>query len=143
MTCETKGVAALLLVIVATACARPGDLGPAGPPAPTAVMCADVSHLRQRATDERRQVAETTSDQTKVVAASRATFYMLLASVADLKCRTSSDAADASLSAALAEAQRAESAGTFYEAAVRWAQAGMAASQAVSDLAGQPSASSK
>jgi hypothetical protein len=97
--------------------------------------------LRQRAANERRQVAETTSDQARIVGGSRASFYMSLASVADLKCRVASTDADAALNVALTAARRAAAAGTFYASAVRWTEAGVAASQAVSTFIGQLPAS--
>jgi hypothetical protein len=124
----------VLGLTLATACDRPNDVGPIGSPAPTAVTCADAAQLRKRAADERRQTVETTSDQEKIIAGSRAAFYMSLAITADLKCKVTSTEADATLTRALAAAAKAEGTRSFYESAVLWAEAGMAASEAVSIL---------
>lgn len=137
MTDRNSLFATIVALTVTAACDRPGGPGPTGSPVPTAVACADAPRLRQRAAEEQLQVAETTSDQTRIVGASRASFYVSLAIVADLKCRVASADADTALSAALAAARSAEAAGTFYETAVRWTEAGVAASQAVSALIGQ------
>src|SRR5688572_26031328 len=66
-------------------------------PAPSAVNCADASELRQRALADRRQREETRSDQERIVAGSRATFFAALATVADLKCKMTLAEADEAL----------------------------------------------
>ena len=124
-------VAALGLAL-AIACDRPNDVGPANSPAPAAVTCADAPQLRQRALDERRLSVGTTSDQEKIVAGSRATFYMSLAIIADLKCKVTSAEADATLTRALAAARKTEGTRSFYERAVLWTEAGVTASEAIS-----------
>jgi hypothetical protein len=93
-------------------------------PAPTAVHCTDAPQLRQRAVDARRRSVETSSDQARVVAGNRATFYASLAIIADLKCRAALAEADEALKPALDAARKAEAAGSFYEEAVHWGEAG-------------------
>lgn len=134
-------MSAVIFALTATAaCDRPSDPGPAGLPVPTAVTCADGPQLRQRADAERLRIAEITSDQGKIVGGSRAHFYMSLAIVAELKCKVTSADADIALSVALRAARDAEDAGTFYETAVHWTEAAVAANQAISEFIGQLSA---
>lgn len=124
----------VVCLALVTACDRSGDVGPVGSPVPTAVICGDAPQLQQRALDARRQHAETTSDQATIISGSRATFYLSLATIADLKCTVASADADAALTQALAAARRAEETGSFYESAVQWTEAGMSATDAVSLL---------
>jgi len=133
----------VLGLALATACGRPDDGGPIGSPAPTAVSCEDAARLRERAADERRLALETTSDQEKVIAGNRAVFYTSLAITADLKCNVSSTEADVALARALAAAGKAGATRSFYERAVLWTEAGVAASEAVSLLMEQLSSSPK
>lgn len=125
---------AVLGLTLAAACDQSSDVGPVNPPAPSEVTCADAPQLRQRALDARVQRVETTSDQGKIVAGSRAGFYTSLAVVADLKCTVTSAEGDAALTLALTAARNAEGAGSFYETAVLWTEAGVAASDAVSEF---------
>lgn len=143
MEYRNRTLMAVLGLALATACGRPNAMAPVGAPAPTAVSCADAAALRQRVADERRQAVETTSDQEKIIAGNRAAFYMSLAITAELKCKVTSTEADATLELALAAAGKAEGARSFYESAVLWTEAGVAASEAVSILMAQLSSSAK
>ena len=98
---------------------------------PTAVNCADAAQLRQSAVAERSQSAETSSDQKKIVASYRATFYASLGIIADLKCRVTVPEADQALKAALDAARKAEEGRGFYQKAVWWGDADFLATQAV------------
>lgn len=126
----------VLSLALSAACDRPADERPiaTSAPAPTTVSCGDAAQLRQRALDERLQHVDATSDQQKVLAGSRASFYMSLANIADLKCKGTSAEADAMLEKALTSARGADGAASFYEAAIGWTEAGVAASEAVSML---------
>ncbi len=117
-----------------TACDRTGDVGPVGSPVPIAVICGDAPRLQQRALEARRQHAETTSDQARIISGSRTMFYMSLATIADLECTVASVDADAALRQALEIARQAEETRSFYESAIQWTQAGISASDAVSLL---------
>ncbi len=145
MTNQIRMFAIMVALTGTTACERSTDPGPTGSPGPTAVTCADGPQLRQRADDERLQISEMASDQGKIIGGSRASFYMSLAIIADLKCKDTSADADANtaLSVALSAARDAEGAGTFYETALHWIEAGIAANQAIAALIGQLSASSE
>jgi hypothetical protein len=137
MTYRSQIFVVTLALTVTTACERSTDQAPTGAPAPTAVVCTDAPQWRQRANDERQLIGEATSDQAKIVGGSRANFYVSLAVVADLKCKVTSADADALLTLALSAARNAEGASNFYETAIRWSEAGMAASQAVSKFVEQ------
>jgi len=100
-------------------------------PAPTAVNCADAPQMRQRALDDRRRGIETSSDQEKIVAGNRATFYASLATIADLKCRVTLVEADEALKPAFDAARKAEATTSVYEQAVQWNDAGFIATQVV------------
>lgn len=130
-----------VVLALAAACDRADAVVPPNAPAPTAtaptaVACADAAQLEQRARDERGKNFSATSDQEKVLAGSRATFYGSLAVAAGLKCKGTSAEADAALAQALDAARKAEEASTFYESAVQWTKAGVAANEAVSLLVG-------
>ena len=103
-------------------------------PAPTAVNCGDAAELAQQAGDGRRQRDETNSDQERIVASNRATFYASLAIIADLKCKLSLPEADEALKPAFAAAGKAEATNSFYERAVWWGDAAFLATQVVSTL---------
>lgn len=100
-------------------------------PAPTAVNCGDAAQLEQRALDDRRRRDETSSDQEKIVAGNRGTFYASLAIVADLKCRVTLAEADEALKPAFDAARKAEATRSFYERAVLWSEAGLIVTQVV------------
>ena len=128
---------ALASVIAITACYGANERGSVSAPpspAPIAVACADGSQLRQRALDDRRRRDETTSDQEKIVAGNRATFYASLAIIADLKCQVTLAEADEVLKPAFEAARKAEATHSFYERAVHWSEAGFVATQVVSML---------
>jgi hypothetical protein len=101
---------------------------------PTAVNCADVSDLRQRALADRRQREETRSDQERIVAGSRATFFASLATIADLKCKVTLAEADGALKPALDAARQAQASDSFYERAALWGEANYLAAQVVAML---------
>ena len=103
-------------------------------PAPTAVNCADASDLRQRALDERRQREATRSDQERILAGSRATFFASLTTVAELKCKVTFAAADDALKPAFEAAHKAEATESFYESAVHWGEAAFISTQVVEML---------
>jgi hypothetical protein len=131
---------ALAAVIAAVACETANGSGSAGArsaPAPSAVNCADAPQLRQRALDDRRRLAETNSDQERIVAGNRATFYVSLATIADLKCTVTLAQADEALKPALAAAAKAQETHSFYERAVYWSEASYLASQVVPMLVKQ------
>ena len=109
-------------------------------PAPTAVSCADASDLRQRALDDRRQREETRSDQERIVAGSRATFFASLATIADLKCKVTLAEADDALKPAFDAARKAEATSSFYERAAQWGEANYFAAQVVPMLTKELSA---
>lgn len=125
---------ALGALVAVTACGatNPGVSASAGAaPAPTAVSCGDASALRQQALDARRQREETNSDQTRVVAGNRATFFASLATIAELKCKVTLPEADEALKPAFDAARKAEATHSFYERAVHWSEASYIAAQAV------------
>ena len=114
--------------------ARRGD-GYAQPsPTPTAVNCGDAAELAQKASDGRRQRDETPSDQEKIVASNRATFYASLAIIADLQCKLSLPESDDALRPAFEAARKAEATSSFYERAVSWGDASFLTTQVVATL---------
>ncbi len=129
--------------LIAAACYGANKGGSDSAPAPTAVNCADAPQLRQRALDSRRRSIETTSDQEKIVAGNRATFYASLAIIADLKCKVALAEADDALKPAFDAARKAEAARSFYKEAVHWGEAGFIATQVVPMLMKQLSAPPK
>ena len=104
------------------------------PETPTAVNCGDAAELAQKASDGRRQRDETNSDQEKIVASSRATFYASLATIADLQCKLSLPEIGEALKPAFEAARKAEATSSFYERAVWWGDASFLATQVVSML---------
>jgi hypothetical protein len=81
--------------------------------------------------DDRRQHDETNSDQERIVAGNRATFYASLAIIADLKCQVTLAEADEALKPAFDAARKAEATRSFYERAVWWGEAGFIVTQVV------------
>ena len=120
-------------LVTAAACEVAGGASASSPP-PTAVACSDAPQLQQRALDERRRREETRSDQEKIVAGGRATFYASLATIAQLICKATVADVDEILKPALAAARNAEAAGSFYERAVHWADANFILAQAIDRL---------
>jgi hypothetical protein len=143
MARRSRIIVAVLCLVATTACDGANRGRSDYSPAPTAVNCADASQLRQRALDDRRQRVETRSDQEKIVAGNRATFYASLAIIADLKCRVSLAEADEALKPAFDAARRAEATRSFYEGAIHWGEAGFIATQVVPMLMNQLSAPPK
>jgi hypothetical protein len=137
---QTVGIVLGVVTIAACGVAEKGRSDQ--PPPPSAVSCQDAAQLRQRAADDRRLSVGSSSDQDKVVAGSRATFYAALATVAALKCEVTMPAADEALQPAFDAARTAHAAGTFYEEAVQWGDAAFVTTQVVPMLvqqrAGQP-----
>jgi len=103
-------------------------------PTPTAINCGDAAELAQKASDDRRQRDETKSDQEKIVASNRATFYASLATIAELQCKLSLPETDEALKPAFEAARKAEATSSFYERAVSWSDASFLATQVVSTL---------
>ena len=129
------GVCSGLVATAACEVATDGASAASRPlPAPTAVSCSDAAQLAQRALDERRRREDTSSDQDKVVAGARATFYASLATVARLKCKTPVADVDETLKPAFDAARRAEATHSFYERAVQWADANFIVTQVVDRL---------
>jgi hypothetical protein len=128
---RSRIIVAVLGLATIAACDDANKGGSDRTPTPTAVNCADAAQLRQRALDDRRQSVETKSDQEKIVAGNRATFYSSLAIVADLKCKVTLAEADEALKPAFDAARKAEATRRFYERAVHWGEAGFIASQVV------------
>lgn len=133
----------VLSLAAAAACEGAAKGGSEFAPVPSAVNCPDAPQLRQRATDARRQSVETTSDQAKIVAGSRATFYVSLATIADLKCQVALAEADEALTPAFVAARKAEATRSFYEEASHWGEASFIAAQVVPMLITQLSAPPK
>jgi hypothetical protein len=102
--------------------------------APDTTACADAPQLRQRAAEERRRATETSSDQTRIVLASRANFLASLAVVAELHCATTDNEATEALQAALQIARAADGTAGFYAQATQWAEANFAATRAIEIL---------
>ena len=132
----------LLLVtaalVTAAGCGQAREAsGAVATPIPTTVSCADLSDLKERALDARRRSAETTGDRARIIAGSRAKFAASLASIAQLKCRTTAGEVDAVLGKALEIARGAEATRSEYEAALRWTEADLVATDAISLLVGQ------
>jgi hypothetical protein len=100
-------------------------------PAEVAAACADAPQLRQQASDELRQASAERGDQARIVRGARANFLASLAVFAELRCVTGHTADDHALDAALQAARSAETAGSFYEQANRWADANFEATSAV------------
>ena len=138
MARRSRIIVAVLGLVAITACDGANKGRSDYSPAPTAVNCADASQLRQRALDDRRQRVETRSDQEKIVAGNRATFYASLAIIADLKCKVTLPEADEALKQAFDAARKAESTDSFYKRAVWWGEAGFIATQVVSILMKRP-----
>lgn len=138
MARRSRIIVAVVGLVAAAACDRANKGGRDYSPSPTAVNCADAPQLRQRALDARRQSVETTSDQEKIVAGNRATFYASLAIIADLRCKVALAEADEALKPAFDAARKAEATRSFYEEAVHWSEAGFIATQVVSMLMQQP-----
>ena len=63
----------------------------------TAINCGDAAELNRTALDDRRRRDKTNSDQEKIVAGNRATFYASLAIIADLRCHVTLPEADEAL----------------------------------------------
>jgi hypothetical protein len=107
---------ALAGLLATTACNganHGGSVHAQPPPAPSAVNCVDAAQLRQRALDDRRHSDETNSDQEKIVTGNRATFYVSLAIIADLKCKVTLPEADEALKPAFDAARKAEGLAVF------------------------------
>jgi hypothetical protein len=124
------------LVAIAACDVTYGRAGAAArPPAvPTAVRCLDAPWLQQQAVDERRRRDETRSDQEKIVAGGRATFYASLATIARLSCKTTLAAVEETLKPAFAAARSAQDTQSFYERAVHWADANFLLAQTIDKL---------
>lgn len=137
----------IVLVVLGFAVALPCDgansIVTGDSPAPTAVFCGDAPYLRQRALDDRRLSVETKSDQDKIVAISRATFYASLAIIADLKCQANPIQTDEALKPAFNAARKAEATRSFYERAGQWGEAGFIATHVIPLLMKQASAPPK
>jgi hypothetical protein len=140
MTRGRRIIVAILGLAVTAACDGATGAGVDTVPAPTAVDCADAPQLRQWALEARRQSVETSSDQTKIVAGNRATFYASLGTIADLKCTVVLAEAEEALKPAFDAVRKAETARSFYEEAVHWGEAAFIATQVVPMLMGQRSA---
>jgi hypothetical protein len=143
MARQNQIVGVVLGIVIIAACDVATQSGSDHAPAPSAVNCPDAPQLRQRALDDRRGSVETRSDQEKIVALSRATFYASLATIADLKCKVTSGEADEALKLAFDAARKAEATRGFYESAGYWGEAGFIASQVVPTLMKELSAPPK
>jgi hypothetical protein len=106
----------------------------AAAPPPTSVACADAPQLRERAGDARRQREASSSDQERIIAGNRASFFASLAIIADVGCSVPLSNADPHLGEALASARQASGASSFYQAATHWSEAGLLATQAIALL---------
>jgi len=140
---RSRIVVAVLGALVIASCESANQSASDYSPVPAAINCADAPQLRQQALDDGRQRVETKSDQEKIVAVSRATFYASLAMIADLKCKVTSNEVDEALKPALEAARKAEATRSFYERAVHWGDAGLIAIQVVSMLTKELSAPPK
>ena len=141
-TGENMRMPSLLLVtaalVTSAGCGQAREASAAdSTPIPTTVNCADLSQLKERAVDARRRSAETTRGRARIIAGSRAKFAASLASIAQLKCRTSVPEADAMLGKAIEIARGADATRSEYEAAHRWTEADLIATDAIALLVGE------
>jgi hypothetical protein len=89
------------------------------------------------AVEARQRLTTTTGDRARLIAAGRAKFAASLASVARLKCVASNSDVDSVLAKALEVARRAEATSSQNEAALRWTEADLIATDAVALLVNQ------
>jgi len=106
---------------------------------PEKVSCADASGLRQRASDDRRQVDALRSDHQRIVLGNRANFFASLAVIADFMCRGSLPGLDARLKPAFDAARRADETKSAYEKARKWSEADFIATEAIAAFVQQTS----
>lgn len=106
-------------------------------PLPTSVSCRDLTHLTEQAADARRLSGGGTRDRARIIVGARATFVASLATIAQLKCRTSAAEADVKLEEALVAARAAATTAGQYEAAQRWNEAALLAGVAITLLVNQ------
>ena len=104
------------------------------PAVPTAITCTDASPLKQRAIDDRREIAKSSSDHERIYLGNRANFFASLAIVADLTCKTTLPAADEAVTLALAAAREAAVSSSMYERAQKWSEADSRATDAIALL---------
>jgi hypothetical protein len=120
------------VLTTAAGCGQAGEAsGADATPIPTTVNCTDLSQLQERAVDARRRSIDAHGDRAQIIAGSRAKFAASLASIAQLKCRTSVPEADAVLGKALDIARSAGATRSEYETALRWIEADLVASDAL------------
>jgi hypothetical protein len=122
-----------VVMVGVTACGTGAQVTRPLPP-PTAVSCGDAAQLRQRAVDDRRQSAQTRSDQEKIYIGNRASFFASLAIVAELKCKVTLVQADEALKPAFEAARKAHETRSMYERAKQWGEANFMATQAIALL---------
>jgi len=125
------------VVLLLTACDAGSEAATTAAPvlaATPSAACSDAPELRQRATDERRQVAAARGDQARIVAGSRVNFHASLAVIAELRCSVTFAEADQALEVAFQAARDAEASASFYQQASDWGEANLAATRAIDML---------
>lgn len=106
---------------------------------PETVSCADAQSLRQRATDDRRQVDAVRSDHQKIVLGSRGNFFASLAVIADLTCRSTLPGLDVRVKPAFDAARKADESKSAYEKARKWSEADFIATEVITAFVQQTS----
>ncbi len=119
-------------------CAQGGEaIGVNSPPVPTAVACGDAPTLRQHAADARLGMGDVPGDRAAIIHGNRAKFLGSLAVVAALKCKAAAPEVEALIEQALAAGRAAETTRSEYDAARRWTEADLLATDAIALLVGQ------
>ena len=98
---------------------------------PEKVSCTDAPALRDRASEDRRQVDAVRSDHQKIVLGNRANFFASLSVIADFTCRATLQGLDARLKPAFAAASRADESKSAYEKARKWSEANFIATEVI------------
>ena len=141
----TRLILLLALFSTAAACESASGNSPnSAASMPTAVSCHDAPQLRQRSIDDRHRGETTKSDQERVIANSRASYFAALATVADLMCRIPAVQTEPSLAQAFQATRRAEETRSFYEEAVALSEANLRVTETIAAVLRQlPAPSSK
>lgn len=124
-------------ILVTTACTREGPASIGVEPLPASASCQDAAGLRDRAGEARRQSGDVTGDRAQIIAGNRAKFLGTIAMIAQLSCTATSSDAARLVERALEVAQGAQTTNSEYEAARRWTEADLIATDAIMLLLSQ------
>jgi hypothetical protein len=128
-------------LFVTAACTQGEAVGASVPPLPTTVSCAEAPRLKQDAANARRGTGAVTGDRAQIINGNRAKFLASLAAIAQLKCKANAAEVDALLGKALEVGHVAGTTNSQYEAAQRWTEADLIATDAIALLISQLPAS--